>query len=176
MSKKEPEKEKVYSIRGLDRELYEKFAAKARELNMTVGELMNMAMRMTLALIETDKLAGIKTTETLGTLGSSLLRAPIEAARAAMEKALDYDVITGVTELEVERSDLEKAPKPIVFVGMKRLVFGDDVTWELLDKKVKGIRLVREVVVPPHIPRLQLAKKCMMVDSIVTKKGEKEAS
>ena len=169
------EERRVYSIRGLDRDLYERFTSLARELNMTVGELMNLAMRITLSLIEAGRIAGVRAAEIIGAISGGLLRAPMEMAKAALEKAIEYEVISSVSELEVTRSDLERAEKPVVFVGMRRLVFADDVTWELLDEKVKAIRLVREVEVPEHIPRLKLARKCTGVERIVVRRRREEA-
>ncbi len=49
------------------------------------------------------------------------------------------------------------------------MIFDNDVDWGVIERKVKGLRLVDEVVVPRNIPKLLLAKRCSMVGRIATR-------
>ncbi len=163
MSEKEQsgENKKVFTIRGLDPELYERFARTARDLGTSVGELMNEAMRVLLSLIVVGK--------EFGKAGTTLLRAPVEAAKNVISKVKDFEVISNIGELTVSKNDLEALEKPVLFVNIRRLIFEDDVSWELIDAKIKGVKLVDEVILPKHIPKLSFAKKCSMVKKITIK-------
>ena len=160
MSEDREEKKKIYTIRGIDPETYEAFSKLARDLNISIGRLISEAMRLTITIAETGTKIGLKK---LGELTTVILR-------GGKTEAYDenIEVITGVKELEVSKSDLEDSEKPIVFLNLRKLTFGNDVTWDLLDKKVKEIKLVDEIVIPQHIPKLKLAKKCIMVGRIIT--------
>ena len=169
MSSEEGERErKVYSIRGLDPRLYEEFAKLARTLGMSVGELMNEAMRLTIAALEAGKDLGrgVKTV-VKGVL--DLLKIPLETARDILEKSVDVDIVSGIDELEVSRADLEAAPRPVLFINVKRLVIADDVDPKLVEEKIAGIKLVDEVSIPKTIPKLLIARKCSMVRKIVVR-------
>jgi len=162
----EERREKAYTIRGIDPKVYEAFSKMAKDLNTSIGRLLNEAMRMMLALVAVGGDVGAK----LGKLSASVLKESAEMIRSAMPlQGTEAEVITGVKELEVSRADLENVEKPVVFVNLNRLVFSDDVTWDLIEKKVDSIKLVDEVVVPKHIPKLLLARKCSMVGRITVK-------
>ncbi|MCE4606269.1 MAG: hypothetical protein F7B59_02935 [Desulfurococcales archaeon] len=160
MSEDKEEKKKIYTIRGIDPETYEAFSKLARDLNISMGRLISEAMRLTITLAETGTKIGLKK---LGELSTIILRGG---------KTETYDesveVVTGIRELEVSKTDLDDAEKPIVFLNLRKLTFASDITWDLLDKKVKEIKLVDEVAIPPNIPKLKLAKKCIMVGRITT--------
>jgi hypothetical protein len=162
VSEDKEEKKKIYTIRGIDPETYEAFSKLARELNVSMGRLISEAMRLTITLAETGTKIGLKK---LGELSTIILKGG---------KTSPYDesveVVTGVKELEVSKEDLEEAEKPLVFLNLKRLVFYDNTTWDLIDRKVKEIKLVDEIIIPQHIPKLKLAKKCIMVGKISIKK------
>ncbi|MCE4613977.1 MAG: hypothetical protein F7B60_00375 [Desulfurococcales archaeon] len=155
-------KKKIYTIRGIDPETYEAFSKLARDLNTSIGRLISEAMRLTITLGGTGTKIGLKK---LGELSSIITKGG---------KTETYDenieVITGIKELEVSKTDLEKTEKPIVLLNMRKLTFSNDVTWDLLDQKIKEIKLVDEIVIPSHIPKLKLAKKCIMVERIIVGK------
>jgi len=152
---------RIYTIRGLDPELYERFSKIAKEIGTNIGALMNEAMKNVIALVEVGK--------DLSKTGLVIATAPIKAAKEAAKEIKDFEVISGVNELEVSKDDLEALDKPVVFTNMNKLVFTDDVTWEVIDRKVKAIKLVDEVVIPKHIPKLLLVKRCSMVKRIIVK-------
>ena len=157
----EEDKKKVYTIRGIDPKTYEAFTRLAKELNVNIGKLVSEAMRLTLTITEaTSKKSLRKLLELTGNIK--------RGSNSDMSEE-DAEIITGVKEMEVTKEDLESAEKPVVFLNMRKLEFTDDVTWELLDKKVKQIKLVETLVVPNHIPKLKITGKCFMVERIVTR-------
>ncbi len=157
----EEKKERAYTIRGIDPNVYENFSKIARDLNVSIGRLLNEAMRLMITLVEVGGGIGAR----LGKIGVDMIKESANILKSSIPEP-KADVITGVKEIEVSRRDLEGLEKPVVFININKLMFSDDVTWELLDKKVESIKLVEEVVVPKHIPKLLLARKCSMVGRI----------
>ena len=142
------------TVRGVDRELYEELVRLARETGRNIGDLVNVAMKLLLANVK----AGIE-----------LIGKKVEEARQAVEQAAQEAealVVEGVDELTVSRRDLLEAPKPVVFKGLRRLVFEDDVDAETFESKVKAIVAVDEVEVPEKVPKLLVASRCRLVKRI----------
>ena len=167
MSEEKEKRKEVFSIRGLDPELYDRFSRKASELRISVGELMNQAMRTMLSIIEVGASAGKLLGESIGRAGATVAKAPLEIMKPLIKKPVEAEVITGVTELSVSRRDLEAIKKPVVFTNICKLEFEDDVTLDVFEEKVESIKLVDELVLPKHIPKLLAARKCYMVKRIV---------
>lgn len=161
------EKGKVYTIRGLDPELYERFSRTAKELGVTVGDLMNMAMSNLLVTLEASKDVGQRVSSVLSRILDKIKEAQAAAMKTVVGAVADFDLISDIDELTVTKADLQAAERPIVFSNIKRLVFAPDVDWETLNSKVRSIKVVNELVVPKGIPVLQLARKCQLVRRIV---------
>ncbi|MCG2882173.1 MAG: hypothetical protein L7G91_04840 [Acidilobus sp.] len=161
------EKGKVYTIRGLDPELYERFSRTAKELGVTVGDLMNMAMSNLLVTLEASKDVGQRVSSVLSRILDKIKEAQAAAMRTVVGAVADFDLISDIDELTVTKADLQAAERPIVFSNIKRLVFAPDVDWETLNSKVRSIKVVNELVVPKGVPVLQLARKCQLVKRIV---------
>ena len=159
---------RVYTIRGLDPELYERFVRTARELGVTVGDLMNMAMGDFLVSLEASKDFSQRLSQKPARLAEKIRSANAAALRTIVSAVGDFDLISDIEELTVTRADLESLERPVVFSNIKRLVFAQDVDWQLINSKVRSIKLVDEVVVGKGVPVLQLAKKCQLVKRIVT--------
>ena len=162
----EEDQKKVYTIRGIDPKTYEAFTRLARELNVNLGKLVSEAMRLTLTITEAT---GKKSLKKILELTSSITRGATSG-----EQGEDVEIITGVKELEVTREDLESMEKPVVFLNMRKLEFADDITWELIDRKVRQIKLVENLVVPKNIPKLKIAGKCLMVERITTRDNQEK--
>ena len=156
----EEKSKRVFSIRGLDPEIYDRFAKVARELGVSVGELMNEAMRFMLSLVSVGTVAGVESVK-------SLMKS-LRGVKGIHELLGDVEVISGLDELEVSREDLESIDKPVIFMNIKKLVFKEGIDRGLIESKVRGIKLVDEVVVPKSIPKLIVARKCLMVRKLVS--------
>ncbi len=137
---------KTVTIRGLSLELYERISRLAREMGLTIGELVNEALKRY-----------IETLENVSRVIDSLI------------KSGNVIVVSGVSHLEVSKSDLELADKPIVFKDINELVFGDDVTNDLIREKVAKIINVDVVYVPKTISTVLVASKCEFVRKITPK-------
>ncbi len=149
------ERRTTVTVRGVDRELYEELARLARETGRNVGEMLNLAMRLLLAHVR----AG------LDTIGRKVEEVRQLVGQVAEEQGAL--VVSGVEELTVGRRDLESAGRPVVFRGLRRLVFEADVDPQLFERAVRAIVAVDEVVVPPSLPRLLVAQKCRLVRRLV---------
>ncbi len=156
----EEKSKRVFSIRGLDPEIYDRFAKVARELGVSVGELMNEAMRFMLSLVSVSTVAGVESVK-------SLMKS-LRGVKGIHELLGNVEVISGLDELEVSREDLDSIDKSVIFMNIKKLVFKEGIDRELIESKVRGIKLVDEVVVPKSIPKLIVARKCSMVRKLVS--------
>jgi len=117
------EKGKVYTIRGLDPELYERFSRTAKELGVTVGDLMNMAMSNLLVTLEASKDVGQRVSSALSRILDKIKEAQAAAMKTVVGAVADFDLISDIDELTVTKADLQAAERPIVFSNIKRLVF-----------------------------------------------------
>ncbi|MCD6196207.1 MAG: hypothetical protein J7J82_05435 [Staphylothermus sp.] len=174
MSEDVKNKQRITTIRGLDPEIYEKFVETAKTLGLTVGELMNVAMKNTIALIEISREKGEEIGRKAGKTVSKLISTPMTLLRGFVEEVKDFDIISGVEELEISRNDLLSIEKPVIFMNMKKLVIGEDVDKALFEQKVRGIKFVEVVKVHKKLPKLLVAKKCSFVKKIVVIEDDKE--
>ncbi|PCN49791.1 hypothetical protein B6U99_07880 [Candidatus Geothermarchaeota archaeon ex4572_27] len=152
------EREKTVTIRGVDRELYSRALALAREVGKSAGEMINEALRLLLSHTMAAATAITRAAEA----GREIMQGVKEVASAER-------VVSGVGELVVRRADLEAVEKPVVFRGIKRLVFDEDVDYELFNSKVRAIVMCDEVQVPKAYPKLKVAERCRMVGKLVEK-------
>lgn len=163
------ERSKVYTIRGLDRDLYERFVKTAKELGVTVGDLMNMAMADFLVTLEASKDVSQRVSQGFSRFVEALKSAHASAMKALTSAVADFDLISDINELTVTKADLESLERPVVFSNIKRLTFADDVDISTFNSKVRSIKLVDELVVPKGLPVLQVARKCQLVRKITVK-------
>ncbi len=167
MAEEKREKSKTVTIRGLDPEIYEKFVETAKTLGLTVGELMNIAMKNAIALITITREKSDEIGRKAGKTVSKIVSTPMALLRGFIEEVKDFDIISGIEFLEISRSDLEQSDKPIIFMNMKKLVFKENVNAELFKNKVKSIKFVDYIIIPKNIPKLLAAKKCSFVKKIM---------
>ena len=163
----EKKQEKVYTIRGLNEDLYESFSGKAKDLGITVGELMNQAMGQFLLTLEVSKDIKQRVGEKVERASHKFIRGPIETLKQIINNVADFELVSNISELTVSKSDLELAEKPLIFSNIKKLEFSPDVDVDLINAKVRSIKVVDEVVIPSTIPVLVIAKKCQLVKRIV---------
>lgn len=167
MTEKEKEESKKISvtIRGIDKDLYERISAKARELNTTVGELINDAIGEILITLDLglDKASKI-TDRTLKTVGEAI-KLPIASVKETI-LSKDYIIISNIGELTLSEKDLKLLDKPLILVNVKKVRFEKDVTAELLSEKIKSIKLSEEVLIPSNIPKVIIAQKSQFVKKI----------
>jgi len=150
----EEEREKTVTIRGVDKELYNRALALAKELGKSAGEMVNEALKLLLST---------------ATTAATAISKAAELVEGVKEAAIPVHVVSGVEELTVRRADLESLEKPVVFKGIKRLVFEDDVDYEVFDSKVRHLIMCGEVQVPKSYPKLKVAEKCKLVGKLSEK-------
>ncbi|MFP3196022.1 MAG: hypothetical protein RXQ74_04060 [Caldivirga sp.] len=154
------EERKQVTIKGVDRELYDKALQLSREMGVTIGELVNMSLRAFLSLADVTSRAV-----------TSISQVVSESGRALMEGARGVKVISNVDELTVTREDLENLDSPVAFRGIKRLTFSGDVDWELFNSKVNSIVMCDEVILPKTIPKLKALEKMKLIKKVSTLSG-----
>ncbi|MCG2862909.1 MAG: ribbon-helix-helix domain-containing protein [Vulcanisaeta sp.] len=145
-SNTESSERKTVTIRGLSVDIYNRISRLAREMGVTVGEIVNEALRRY-----------ITTLENVSRTIDNLVRSG------------DVVVISGISSLTVTKADLESLDKPVVFRDMDELVFADDVTNDLIKNKVAKIVNVNTVYVPKTVSTLLIASKSELVRKIVPK-------
>ena len=77
--------------------------------------------------------------------------------------------IGNLSSLEVSKKDLESLKGPVMFHNIKSLEFGDDIDWELFDKRVVIIKNCAKVLIPPSLTRFQVLTKCSMTGEVKSK-------
>ncbi|RLG88736.1 MAG: hypothetical protein DRO15_02185 [Thermoprotei archaeon] len=161
-SKNEERRRKAITIRGIDKDLYDRILVLARETGKTVGELLNEAMKLLLII-------GPVALRATSRVAQGIISASRAITEGVVEGFQDVIEVSGVDELVVTRSDLEQVEKPLVFKLIKRLEFADDIPYELFVSKVKAIILCNEVLIPSTYPKLKVVNICRMVRRIITK-------
>lgn len=154
MSKGKEEKTSI-TIRGVDKDLYNRLSILARETGKTIGELVNESMRLMLSF--TDSLG-----KTITSFGESLR----EGWREARDKYLEISLLD---ELVVTRKDLEELDKPVIFKNVKRIVISDDIPYELFEEKVREIIMCKEVIIPRSYPKLKVARRIRLGGKIISR-------
>ena len=149
------EEKKQVTIKGVDKELYDKALQLSREMGITVGELVNKSLKAFISLVDVTNKAV-----------TSMAQALSESGRAFVEGAKGVRVISNIDELTVTREDLESLDSQVTFRGIKRLIFNNDVTWELFNSKVSSIVMCDEVVLPKTIPKLKAIEKMRFVKKV----------
>lgn len=153
--KKTKEEKVSITIRGIDKELYENISKKAKELNITIGNLFNEAMKEFLSMLDDGLDAFQKITDRTVTS----IRANIPAQTSSI-------IIKNIGEIKLTAADLSKADKPIIIINVKKVELSNDVTEELFREKIKAIKFSDEVVVPKNISIILVAQRCQLVKKI----------
>ncbi|MFP3144275.1 MAG: hypothetical protein RXQ93_04570 [Caldisphaera sp.] len=166
----EKKQEKTYTIRGINEDLYESFSKAAKEMGTTVGDLMNQAMSQFLVTLEAGKDIGKKISEKATKTGQNIIKGPFDAFRQLISSIAEFDLVSNINELNVTKQDLENAEKPVVFSNIKKLSFSSDVDINIFVSKVRSIKVVDELIIPPNLPLITVAKKCQLVKKITQNK------
>lgn len=142
------------TIKGVDKEVYRAFVSLAKLMGKTTGELATEAFKLYLSV--------------MGLFGGAFAT----AARAIkglgdMVERMAFQTIGGFEALEVDRSMLEVANRPLLFMDIGRLVIKPDVDEGLIEEKVFGIIDCDVVELPPGLPRASVLRKCRFVRKVV---------
>ncbi len=130
---------KTISIRGVDKNLYNKLSAIAREVDKTIGDLVNEAIDLF-----------VKVTDGVTETVSKVIHEPY------VIKNLDRLVISG--------KELNELDRPVMFLNIKELIL-EDVDDSSLDAIVK-IMKVDKVVVKGSVNKIKFYSKLDRVSNI----------
>ncbi|RDD53247.1 MAG: hypothetical protein BA066_05375 [Candidatus Korarchaeota archaeon NZ13-K] len=148
---------KDITIRGLNPELYNGIAELSRRLGISIGEVMNEAMKLLLD-VRGELLTGI------GPLIDGM-----RSAGKALGEGISYltpTPISGVEEMELSKEDFERFGRRVLITDVRRLTFSQDVDERTLEKYVAVIRNCDEVSFPRGISKLLALSKCRNVRRI----------
>lgn len=161
MTEEKNRKSEVVSIRGLDRDLYSRVVALAKELGKTTGELMNEAMRLYLLLSGHSSTIMKNTSKTISGISG--------ITKAFMEGLKSKEVVTikGLQEVRLSKEDLEKYGKKVMISTVAKVIFEPDIDAETFDKYIDSIISCTEVQVPDKIPKVLVYSKCKLVSRVV---------
>ncbi len=130
---------KTVAIRGIDKSLYNKLSAIAREVDKTIGELMNEAIDLF-----------VKVTDGISETVAKVIHEPY--------------VIKNLDTLEISGEELKDLDKAVLFINIDRLYL-KDVDDEAIDKIVKIMR-VKRFKAEGSFNRVRLLSKLEHVDEI----------
>jgi len=126
------------TIRGIDKKIYNKLSGLAKELNKTVGELMNEAMSLVITL-----------------------RGKIESIDSTIL------LIEGISRLTLSGEELKELDKKILIQNVDELIFEKDVETTHVKEKIYRLMNIGKIHVKGKINKLILYSKCINVKEIV---------
>ncbi|RLE59463.1 MAG: hypothetical protein DRJ35_05695, partial [Thermoprotei archaeon] len=80
-------------------------------------------------------------------------------------------LIRHVSQVRLSRRDLEECESPLILMNIDELVFADDVTEDIFDKKILKIVKCGRVIIPPTIRKFVALSKTLYVREVVVKKS-----
>jgi len=152
-------------IRGVDREAYDELLGLAKRLNTNLGTLASDAFRLFVSLVEDQGTVVLIPLEVARKTGSRLVPKFVRKFKPILIRHVSY--------VKLSRRDLEECESPLILTNIDELVFGDDVTEELFDKKILKIIRCNRVVVPSSIRKFVVLSKTLYVGEVIVKNGEK---
>ena len=153
MSEKEENKEKIITIRGIDKDLYKRALVIARKSGKTVGEVINSSLKMLISSIGTT---------------SNVVSNILNEFQKGVKLATSI-IISNLDELTITKKDLENIDKPIILSSIKRIVIDNDIPFDLFNSKVQSISDCDELVIPDNYPKLSVLSKCKFVKKVTYK-------
>ncbi|MBB5254726.1 hypothetical protein [Sulfurisphaera ohwakuensis] len=154
------ENKKTVTIRGVNRDLYERMVNIARNSGKTVGEVMNQAMMTFLGLAGKVGEKIDEATQKAINVGKAFVEGYNEAGK-------NIFIVSDLEELRITKNEIIGLGKPVSFRNIKRLIL-DDIDQQTIDQYIDSIITVDEVVVPSSVNKLLLLQKCKFVKRVVT--------
>lgn len=154
------ENKKTITIRGINRDLYERMVNVARNSGKTVGEVMNQAMMTFLGVAGRVGEKIDEATQKTISVGKAFIEGYNEVGK-------NIYVVSDLEELRVSKNEIMTLGKPVSFRNIRRLIL-DDIDQQTINQYIDSIISVDEVVVPSSINKLFLLLKCKFVKKITT--------
>lgn len=165
-SKKQRQHEKKdVLIRGIDKEAYDELLGLAKRLNTNLGTLASDAFRLFVSLIEDQGTVVLIPLEVARKTGSRLI--------PKFVRKLKPILIRHVSHVKLSKRDLEECESPLILMNIDELVFEDDITEELFDKKILKIIRCNRIIVPSSIRKFIVLSKTLYVREVVVKNEKK---
>ncbi|MEM0073354.1 MAG: hypothetical protein QXH31_01705 [Thermoplasmatales archaeon] len=142
--KKEEDKESV-SIKGIQKNLYERMKSLARETGRTVGEVTNDAYKIALSAASQTRKVGE------------------EFFQGLSEKRVV--MVRDLKKLDISGEELREYKKKVAFRNIEELTF-KNLGKEDFDQYIDSITNVKILSLPKEIPKFDVLEKCTFVDEI----------
>ncbi|MEM0195707.1 MAG: hypothetical protein QW364_03310 [Thermoplasmatales archaeon] len=142
--KKEEDKESV-SIKGIQKNLYERMKSLARETGRTVGEVTNDAYKIALSAASQTRKVGE------------------EFFQGLSEKRVM--MVRDLKKLDISGEELREYKKKVAFRNIEELTF-KNLGKEDFDQYIDSITNVKILSLPKEIPKFDVLEKCTFVDEI----------
>ncbi len=143
----EEHKKDIITIRGINRELYNKAVSAARELGMSVGDFINRALSLFLSTVE-----GVKATH--------------EGFVEGVQRQLGL-YVGDIEELDVSSDDLKSVTTAVTFRNIKKLRFDKSVDQELFNEKVRKLVNIDELIIHKGLSKFQVLSRALNVKRVV---------
>jgi len=149
---------KIITVRGVDKDLYERISNIARNSGKTVGDVINDAMRTFLAFSgKVGEKLDEATQKAIG-VGKSFVEGYNEAGKNIL-------IVSDMEELHINKNEIASVGKLVSFRNIKRLVL-EDVDQDTINRYIDSIISVDELVVPSSVNKLLILPKCKFVKKI----------
>jgi len=149
---------KIVTVRGVDKDLYERISNIARSSGKTVGDVINDAMRTFLAFSgKVGEKIDEATMKAIG-VGKSFVEGYNEAGKNIL-------IVSDMEELHINKNEIVSVGKLLSFRNIKRLVL-EDVDQDTINRYIDSIISVDELVVPSSVNKLLILPKCKFVKKI----------
>lgn len=153
------ENKKTVTVRGVDKDLYEKAVLTARETGRTVGEVINQALTSFLGITNKASRTIDQIIQGAKDTGKSFIMGYEDAKK-------NVTVISDLDELTVTKEEIIQSGKMLSFRNIKKLTLDiDQNTLNYIDSIIG----VEDLIIPSTLNKIVLLEKCKFVKKIETK-------
>jgi hypothetical protein len=137
MNSHDKEEKSTITIRGINKKIYNRLATLSREMDKTIGELVNEAMSMFVTM--TGMIEGVDK---------------------------NIMVIRGIETLRVSKEELENIDRKVLFMNIDELILDKHLTTEIFEGKIHKILNVNRLKIEGNVNKLVVYSKCLNVKDI----------
>jgi DNA replication initiation complex subunit (GINS family) len=137
MKSSDKEEKSTITIRGINKKIYNRLATLSREMDKTIGELVNEAMSMFVTM--TGMIEGVDK---------------------------NIMVIMGIESLRVSKEELENIDKKVLLMNIDELILEKGITTEIFEGKIHKILNVSRLRIEGNVNKLLVYSKCVNVKDI----------
>ncbi len=153
------EKKKTITVRGVDKDIYEKAVLTARETGKTVGEVVNQALTSFLGITSKASRTVDQIIQGAKDTGKSFIMGYEDAKK-------NITIISDLEELTITKDEIMQSGKKLSFRNIKKLTL--DIDQDALNY-IDSIIGVDDLIIPSSLNKISVLEKCKFVKKIETK-------